>query len=71
MPAKVSAKRGAFSAAGKLLGGVFAASFIAQLTGIEDADPLLFLHPPNAGDPRPGHGDIISTTATARSSATR
>jgi hypothetical protein len=45
---------------GKMLGGVFAASFIAQLTGIEDADPLLFLHPPNAGDPRPGHGDIVS-----------
>jgi hypothetical protein len=60
MPGKVAAKRGAWSLAGKTLGGVFAASFIAQLTGIQDADPLLFLHPPNAGDPRPGHGDIVS-----------
>jgi hypothetical protein len=60
MPAKVGATQSRWATVGKMLGGVFAASFIAQLTGIEDADPLLFLHPPNAGDPRPGHGDIVS-----------
>lgn len=59
MPARLSAKRGAFAAAGTVLGGVFAAHYIAQLTGIEDADPLLFLNPPNAGDPTPGHGDVV------------
>lgn len=58
LPGRVSRTSGKWAAAGKLLGGVFAASFIAQLTGIEDADPLLFLHPPSAGDPRPGHGDV-------------
>jgi hypothetical protein len=51
-----------FKGAGRLLGlaagGVFAASFIAKLAGIKDADPLAFLNPQNAGDPRPGHGDV-------------
>jgi hypothetical protein len=51
--------KGKWALAGKALGGVMAASIIAQLTGIEDADPLLFLHPPSAGDPRPGHGDVL------------
>lgn len=59
--ARGGAMAGAFALAGKLLGGVFIASFIAQLAQVENADPLLFLHPPAAGDPRPGHGDIPST----------
>lgn len=49
---------GKWAAAGKAAGALYVASFIAQMTGIEDADPLLFLHPPGAGDPTPGHGDV-------------
>lgn len=44
----------------KYLTGVGIASIIANIIGEENMDPLLFLHPPNAGDKRPGHGDIQS-----------
>lgn len=50
----------------RILGGVAIASWIAQKLHIENADPLLFLHPPKAGDPRPGKGDIQSKAEQRR-----
>jgi murein DD-endopeptidase MepM/ murein hydrolase activator NlpD len=43
----------AFGLAFKATSGVFIASVIAQIAGIENANPLLFLNPPSAGlDPK-------------------
>jgi hypothetical protein len=61
IPGKLAGFRSRFALIGKLAGAAYVASFIAQLLNLpKEADPLLILHPPSAGDPRPGHGDIVS-----------